>query len=178
MTRSLDFELRPARLDDAEALASLGRRTFVETFVEGFGIPYPAEDLAACLDGSWSVDGVGASLARASESWWVAERSSGLVAFARTGGCGLPHPDARPSHAELKGLYVEKAAQGLGIGRALFETALEWMQTHGDGPLWIGVWSGNFKAQRFYGHYGFVKAGEYEYPVGRWRDLEHILRRD
>jgi diamine N-acetyltransferase len=169
---------RRAVPDDAEALARLGRRTFVSTFVQGFGIPYPPEDLATFLDASWSPKAVAAELAEPDGPWWVSEVDGELVAFARCGGCGLPHPDARASHAELKGLYVDAAHQGRGIGRALFETALGWMEARGDGPLWLGVWSGNLKAQRFYGHYGFVKAGEYEYPVGSWRDLEHILRRD
>ena len=56
----------------------------------------------------------------------------------------------------------------------------EWlhlMEANTGGPLWIGVWSGNEKAQRLYAAYGFEKAGEYEYPVGAWRDHEFILRR-
>ena len=40
-----------------------------------------------------------------------------------------------------------------------------------------GVWSGNLKAQKLYQAHGFEKAGEYEYPVGAWRDHEFILRR-
>ena len=51
------------------------------------------------------------------------------------------------------------------------------MEAHTDGPLWIGVWSGNAKAQKLYGAYGFEKAGEYKYPVGSWYDDEFILRR-
>lgn len=168
--------LRRATLEDADALTRLGRQTFVETFVHGFGIPYPADDLATFLETSWSREAVARQLADP-EPWWVMDEEGSLVAYARTGACGLPHPDARSSHAELKSLYVEQRHHGRGLGRALFEVALAWMQAHGDGPLWIGVWSGNLKAQRFYGHYGFEKAGEYEYPVGRWRDLEHILRR-
>ena len=41
----------------------------------------------------------------------------------------------------------------------------------------IGVWSGNLKAQKLYAAYGFEKAGDYQYPVGRWLDDEFILRR-
>ena len=51
------------------------------------------------------------------------------------------------------------------------------MEAHTQGPLWIGVWSGNDKAQRLYAAYGFEKAGEYDYPIGAWRDHEFILRR-
>ena len=43
--------------------------------------------------------------------------------------------------------------------------------------LWIGVWSKNFGAQRFYERLGFAKVGEYEFPVGQTRDQEFILSR-
>lgn len=169
--------LRRATVDDAEALARLGRQTFVETFVEEFAIPYPEDDLITFLEGSFAVDAVRDRLADPDEPHWVVEEAGELVAFARCGGCKLPHPEASPTHAELTGLYVARAAQGRGLGRALLEVALAWMEGWSAGPLWIGVWSGNLKAQRLYAHYGFEKAGEYDYPVGRWRDREFILRR-
>ena len=87
------------------------------------------------------------------------------------------HPEGRPTHAELRRLYVARHAQGLGLGTKLLSTALAWMETHTDGPLWIGVWSGNIKALKLYAAYGFEKAGEYKFPVGRWLDDEFILRR-
>jgi GNAT superfamily N-acetyltransferase len=170
--------LRPARADDAAALSVLGRQTFIDTFVDGFGIPYPAHDLEAYLDASFGVAATEKKLAEPDCAWWVAERGDELLAFANVGPNGLPHPDATPANMELRRLYVGKSAQGLGLGTALLKLSLDWMETHTDGPLWIGVWSGNVKAQKLYQAYGFEKAGEYEYPVGAWRDHEFILRRD
>ena len=43
--------------------------------------------------------------------------------------------------------------------------------------LWVGVWEENFGAQRFYARAGFQHVGDYEFPVGRVRDHEFILRR-
>ena len=172
-----EIVIRPAVEADAAALARLGRETFVDTFVEGFAIPYPAEDLKAFLDHSFSPDTIREKLKEPGAAWWVATRGGELLAFANVGPNTLPHPDARPSHAELRRLYVAKAAQGLGLGTKLLAVALDWMETHGDGPLWIGVWSGNLKAQKLYAAHGFEKAGEYQYPVGAWRDDEFILRR-
>ena len=40
-----DTVIRPAVEADAEALGALGRQTFIDTFVDGFAIPYPADDL-------------------------------------------------------------------------------------------------------------------------------------
>ena len=176
-----DVTLRPARTEDAEALSVLGRQTFVDTFVDGFGIPYPPDDLDAYLEASFGIAATARKLAEPGGAWWVAERGGSgdgeLLAFANVGPNGLPHPDATPGNMELRRLYVGKAAQGLGLGTALLKLSLVWMEAHTDGPLWIGVWSGNVKAQKLYQAYGFEKAGEYEYPVGRWRDHEFILKR-
>lgn len=172
-----DAVIRPACLEDAHALATLGRQTFIDTFVTGFGIPYPADDLALFLDASFSPEATATKLKEPGAAWWVAERDGALLAFANAGPNTLPHPDGRASHAELRRLYVSKAAQGLGLGTRLLTLSLDWMQAHTDGPLWIGVWSGNLKAQKLYAAHGFDKAGEYQYPVGRWLDDEFILRR-
>lgn len=172
-----DVVIRTPTPADAAALGVLGRQTFIDTFVDGFGIPYPADDLAAFLDASFEPEAVVKKLAEPGAAWWVAERGNDLLAFANTGPNTLPHPDARPSHAELRRLYVSKDAQGLGLGTKLLALSLDWMEAHSDGPLWIGVWSGNLKAQKLYEAYGFEKAGEYQYPVGRWLDDEFILRR-
>ena len=174
MTETL---IRPARLEDAEPLGALGRQTFVDTFVTGFGIPYPEADLKGFLDASFDPEPTRKKLAEPRCAWWVAERDGELLAFANAGPNGLPHPEACPEHMELRRLYVSRAAQGLGLGTKLLNLSLDWMEANTQGPLWIGVWSGNEKAQRLYAAYGFEKAGEYEYPVGAWRDHEFILRR-
>ncbi|MES2860031.1 MAG: GNAT family N-acetyltransferase [Pseudomonadota bacterium] len=174
-----DTLIRPARPADAAALGALGRQTFIDTFVaeSGFAIPYPADDLAVFLDASFSPEATTTKLAEPDAAWWVAERDGALLAFANAGPNGLPHPEARATHMELRRLYVGRPAQGAGLGTQLLKLSLEWMDANTDGPLWIGVWSGNVKAQKLYAAHGFEKAGEYQYPVGRWRDDEFILRR-
>ncbi len=172
-----DAVIRPARPDDAEPLAALGRQTFIDTFVNGFAIPYPANDLSTFLDASFSPDTITQKLAEPGAAWWVAERDGDLLAFANAGPNGLPHPDAHPTDMELRRLYVARTAQGLGLGTRLLTLSLDWMQARGAGPLWIGVWSGNLKAQKLYAAHGFEMVGEYQYPVGAWLDDEFILRR-
>ena len=43
--------------------------------------------------------------------------------------------------------------------------------------IWLGVWSGNDKAQAFYAKRGFAKVGEYRFRVGETLDHEFIMRR-
>lgn len=169
--------LRPARPDDAAPLADLAYATFRETFLEGFAIPYPPGDLARFVAQTYDPPALAQKLADPQQATWVVEREGVMLAYANAGPCALPHPDARPEHAQLNRLYALSAAQGRGLGRRLMDVAMDWMETERPGPAWLGVWSGNLKAQRFYEAYGFRKVGDYQFPVGEWLDDEFIMRR-
>ena len=67
--------------------------------------------------------------------------------------------------------------QGGGIGGRLFAEVMAWMLADGPRDLWIGVWSENFGAQRFYGRHGFERVGAYGFQVGKTVDHEFILKR-
>ncbi len=54
---------------------------------------------------------------------------------------------------------------------------MAWLTRDGPRDIWIGVWSENYGAQRFYERHGFSKVGEYGFEVGRTVDREFILRR-
>lgn len=170
--------IRSATAADAPALSQLAWRTFIDTFVDGFGIAYPQADLDVFRQQKFSLAAIESALVEPGAAWWVAEAPDGaLMAFANAGPNGLPHPDAKPTDMELRRLYVDVSAQGLGLGKRLLDTALDWMEAQGKGPLWLGVWSENHKAQSLYRAYGFEKVGDYQFPVGTWRDDEHIYRR-
>ena len=181
---STTLAVREAVLADAPALAALKLATFRETFLEGFGVPYPPHDLAIFEAESYSVAKVLGELADPSHRTWVVEAADGhqLVAYAHVGPCKLPHPDVRPGELELYQIYLRRAVQGSGLGKALMARAMDFLENSGPEPgqarIWLGVWSGNLSAQGFYRKLGFTVVGEYQFPVGEWRDDELILRRD
>ena len=170
----IQMHLRRAGPADAETLARLGRETFVETF----GHLYPAEDLAAYLAGAYDLQATREGLDDPSQASWLVETPAGqAVGYATAGPCGLPHPEVREGALELKRIYLARPAQGGGVGGSLFDAVMDWMTEQSPPDLWIGVWSENLGAQRFYARRGFQKVGEYGFPVGRTVDREFILRR-
>lgn len=164
--------IRRAGLEDADVLAALGRDTFCETFAH----LYPPEDLEAFLQQAYTPEAFRIFLERPDQAMWVAEEDGDAAGYAHAGTCALPHPEVTPACMELKRLYVRKSRQAGGLGGRLIGAALDWMSAPGR-MLWIGVWSENYGAQRLYARHGFTKVGEYEFPVGKIRDREFILRR-
>lgn len=165
--------IRRAGSGDAETLASLGARTFRETF----GHLYPREDLEAYLAEAYALERTRADLADPAKASWIVEAGGEAVGYALAGPCSLPHDDVTPGCGELKRIYFLKAAQGGGLGARLFAEVMDWLQAHGPRDVWIGVWSENHGAQKFYARHGFEKVGGYGFPVGRVVDAEFILRR-
>lgn len=165
--------IRRAGPGDAPALADIGARTFDLTF----GHLYPPEDLAAFLAESHSRSAYATLLADPRYALWLLEDAGRAVGYAVAGPCGLPHPDVAPRDGELKRLYLLPEIQNGGWGARLLDEALAWLERDGPRTLWISVWSENLGAQRFYARYGFARAGEYEFPVGRVRDIEYMYRR-
>lgn len=165
--------IRRAGPADAEALSALGARTFTETF----GHLYAPEDLAAFLAEAYGLERTRADLADPRRASWIVELDGDPIGYALAGPCGLPHDDVSASCGELKRIYFLKAFQGGGMGGKLFAEVMAWLAGEGFGDLWIGVWSENYGAQRFYERHGFTKVGEYGFKVGATVDREFILRR-
>jgi ribosomal protein S18 acetylase RimI-like enzyme len=165
--------IRRAGAADAETLAALGAGTFAETFAH----LYDPDDLRAFLAEAYGLQRTQADLADPRKASWLVEANGEAIGYALAGPCGLPHAAVTPACGELKRIYFLKDRQGGGLGKRLFGEVMAWLQADGPRDVWIGVWSENHGAQRFYGLHGFQKVGEYGFEVGRTVDREFILRR-
>jgi ribosomal protein S18 acetylase RimI-like enzyme len=166
------YAVRRATAADAVELARLAASTFTETF----GHLYPPDDLASFIQSYTPAACLEVLADRRLAYWLLGAEGQPAAGFALAGYCKLPVANLEPTAGELRQLYVRAPHQAKGLGTRLFETALAWLEQH-YAPLYIGVWANNLGAQRFYGRYGFVKVGEYGFPVGRTVDREFILRR-
>jgi GNAT superfamily N-acetyltransferase len=165
--------IRRATPSDAETLANVGKATFAETF----GHLYPPEDLAAFLTEVYAAARLRLELNDPAKAAWLVEADGQAVGHAQAGPCALPHPEVTADCGELKRLYLLKPWQNGGLGGRLFDEATAWLQRDGPRTVWIGVWSENRGAQRFYRRRGFERVGEYGFQVGATIDREYILRR-
>ncbi|MGH8264170.1 MAG: GNAT family N-acetyltransferase [Steroidobacterales bacterium] len=165
--------VRRATLADAALLSDLGNSTFREAFSH----LYRPDDLDVFLAKAHSPQLYERLLKDKDVGIWLTGPPHGKpIAYIVAGLCQLPVPDLEPRAGEIRRLYVRSSVQAGGIGTKLLRVALEWLATDKFTPLYVGVWSANYGAQRLYQRYGFEKIGEYEFMVGKQRDHEFIFR--
>lgn len=164
--------IRPARSEDAERLAHLGRETFVDTF----GHLYRPDDLAAFLAQTYAPDVQARELACANTCILLAEHGAEAVGYIKLGPCKLPVDDLPADAMEVQRLYIRHIFQKSGLGARLMQEGLNAIGVNV--PLYLGVWENNHGAQRFYGRFGFRPVGNYWFYVGSHADREVIMKRE
>ena len=163
--------LRPARPEDARALAALAR----DSFVAAFGHLYREEDLSAFLAEHKTAERYRRNLADSGTLIQVAEDNAALAGY-----CQLRRPSGFRSKSdashpiELQQLYLAPAMTGRGTGAALMEWALATARALGCDAVQLSVFSENYRAQRFYARFGFAKIADVDFWVGEQRDHEFL----
>ena len=169
--------IRSCEKEEASLLVDFAKKAFTDTF----GYLYSESDLAGYLAETYTVERVCEWIDGVNDSRLMvaitAERPTNIYGYCLSGRCELPHEDATPRNGEIKKMYVGKDYLGTGVAQALFALSLKLVkEVFPDGPVYCGVWSENFRAQRFYARCGFAVCGEYLYEVGESRDREFIMR--
>jgi diamine N-acetyltransferase len=165
---------RAPEVQEAEALAEIGRSTFVGTF----GSLYSRANLDRYLDEAYGVDAVRAELANPKRLFRVAVVDGTFVAFCKLGlDVTLPWaPPAGRRAMEFKQLYVREQHIGTGVAQALMQWALDEARTRSFHDMILSVFSENHRAQRFYQRYGFKQVGRFDFMVGDHKDDEYLYR--
>jgi ribosomal protein S18 acetylase RimI-like enzyme len=164
--------LRLANHHDIDALAELGRRSFVVKF----GHLYSAANLEAFLADSHSADKVARELADPAMTVAVIESDGAIAAFCKVVRAStLPRHSAATAPFELKQLYTDPDLTGRGLGARLMDWALGQAHAAGADELQLSVYADNPQAQRFYARYGLVKIADITFRVGDHVDPEILM---
>ena len=147
------MRIRPATVDDAEAIAGVQSRTWFVAY-DGIVDRRVMEERAADRPQRWR-----GHLADGTPTW-VAESGATVLGIMSAG--PSRDPDAPEGTGELWMLYVDPEAQGRGVGRALLGEAVGVWRQRGFAQATLWVFEANAKARGFYERQGW----ELDVPAG------------
>lgn len=168
----MELILRAATEADIPAISRLA----TDSFIAKFGHLYSAENLNAFLAESLSEPAIAAELANPARLYRLAEADGRLVGYCKIGlTCGFPEYARGANVMELKQLYTDPNATGMGIGGKLMDWAMGEFAARKADEVQISVYAYNDGAHRFYRRYGFDKVADITFRVGDHIDPEFLF---
>ena len=149
-THKLHHTIRPAVLDDTEAVA----RIYIDSWNAGYGELMSQADRTVTPDltAHWSHD-----LAQPlPHRWWVAEHRGSIVGFA---GIGPSRDPVDPEIGELDSIAVDPPYWRKGIGKALISLALQHLVSDGYREAILWTVEGYERGIAFYEAMGWKRDG-------------------
>ncbi|MFY7960245.1 MAG: GNAT family N-acetyltransferase [Elsteraceae bacterium] len=166
----MNWTIRTATADDAEALALVGAATFLETFAP---VHTGAEIVDHCRE-EHSAEAYCRLIGPTSDAWLVETAATAApVGYALLTAAELPC--AAPEDLELKRIYVLSRLHGGGAGAALMRLAVARARERRAARLLLSVYSENDRALAFYRKQGFAKVGDHRFCVGATGYLDFVL---
>ncbi|ABF40149.1 GCN5-related N-acetyltransferase [Candidatus Koribacter versatilis Ellin345] len=164
------FFTRRASTSDAEALSEFARAVFPLG-----GRPGAAQaDLDAYFEEKLTPDRFREAIADTNVVLFIAEFEQKIAGYGELWH-DSPHPQLTEPHpSEVRKLYVGPNFHGSGVAHALM---LE-MLAYAAHPVWLGVFSENPRAIRFYERFGFKIIGTQQFLVGNDPQEDFLMRRD
>lgn len=169
------FTIRRSTRDDAETIASLGARLFVQAY----GPTHPEPERSRYLARAYSVDIIAEAIEGGGSSVFVVEDSQGAaIAYAHMSATAEIPPGVNGHRAfEIVRFYVDNVHQGRGIGAMLMNHCCDVARRAGADVIWLQTWSQASWAIGFYLRIGFKIVGKKPFYFGDRVDEDHVMAR-
>ncbi len=151
------------------SLQSISRETFLETF----SAQNSAEDMRLYLENDLSIDKLQSELNDVESEFYFAILNNKITAYLKI----KFRTNQEKFSIEIERIYVLQAFQGMKIGQALLDKAIQIAQQKKIEIIWLGVWEKNLKAINFYRKNGFSPYGEHFFKLGNDLQTDILMSR-
>ncbi|MCK1192323.1 GNAT family N-acetyltransferase [Streptococcus uberis] len=149
----------------------------IQTFTETFGGHNTDEQLQEFFEQDYTLEVLGKELKSTENEVYFLRRDGEVVGYLKVNWGEDQTEQELEDSFEIQRIYILNAFQGHGLGKFLFEFALERAYASGKSWAWLGVWENNLKAQALYRKYGFEKFSEHSFAVGDLVDTDWLMKK-
>lgn len=153
-------------------------RLWKTTFEEAYNAVHSEENIRAYCESNYTVGAAEAILSDPKAICKVAFRDHTALGFYLVKHHACPVPLGSDS-SELKQIYILANEYGSGVGKSLFDDAIQCVQKAGGSWIWLSVSDLNQRARSFYRKLGFKPLGKGPvFKVGSDRLTSTIMGRE
>lgn len=162
------------QVSELKALRLLAMTTYKETF----GHDNSPEQLEEYFETAYSLSTLEKELTSPESDYYFIRVGEDIAGYLKVNWGSAQTEKELDNAFEVQRFYILESFQGQGLGKQLFEFALDLAVKGRYDWIWLGVWEHNYKAQNFYSKYGFEKFSEHAFPVSEDKvDVDWLLRK-
>lgn len=167
------LQIKKATIKDLNALQSIGRQTFSETFAA----VNSQENMIKYLRESFADEKLTTELNNPNSHFYLAEIDNKVIGYLKLN-TGDAQTEKQASNAlEIERIYVAKEFHGQKVAQALYAQALETAEKLNATYIWLGVWENNLRAVSFYTKNGFVQFDTHIFHLGDDKQTDLLMKK-
>ncbi|MBX9975973.1 GNAT family N-acetyltransferase [Cytobacillus firmus] len=167
----MTINMKKCTLEDLSRLQEISYETFNETFKE----QNSPENMEAYLEKAFNLKQLETELSQSSSQFYFVEFNGETAGYLKVNTDESQTEEMGDEALEIERIYIRSPFQKQGLGKYLFNKALEAAMEHNKKKIWLGVWEKNEKAIAFYKKMGFVQTGAHSFYMGDEEQTDFIM---
>ncbi|MBJ3881108.1 GNAT family N-acetyltransferase, partial [Salmonella enterica subsp. enterica serovar Typhimurium] len=145
--------------EDLHKLQEIGYETFNETFKH----QNSPENMKAYLDKAFNLKQLEKELSNSSSQFFFVYFNNEIAGYLKVNTDEAQSEKMGDESLEIERIYIKNNFQKHGLGKYLFNKAVEIAKELNKKKIWLGVWEKNENAIAFYKKMGFVQTGAHSF---------------
>ncbi|MFD1953457.1 GNAT family N-acetyltransferase [Paenibacillus thailandensis] len=157
--------------EDLQILQTISIETFSDTFKD----QNSPENMKAYLDKAFNAKQLEKELSNISSEFYFIFVNEEIAGYLKVNMNDAQSEKMGDESLEIERIYIRNKFQGKGLGKNLFDKAMEIAIKQNKRMIWLGVWEKNAKAIAFYKKLGFVQKGAHSFYMGDEEQTDFIM---
>lgn len=170
----MNINLTKCTLEDSQKLQEIGYETFKETFED----QNSSENMKAYLEEAFNINQVENELSNPSSHFFFVSFNDEVAGYLKVNTGNAQTEEMDDDALEIERIYIINKFQKLGLGKYLFNKAMDIAIEQNKKKIWLGVWEKNENAISFYKRWGFTQTGAHSFYMGDEEQTDLIMTKN
>ncbi|MED3728789.1 GNAT family N-acetyltransferase [Priestia filamentosa] len=165
------INIKKCTLEDLRKLQEISYETFNETFKH----QNSPENMEAYLEKAFNLEQVEKELSNTSSHFFFVYVDNEIAGYLKVNTDDAQSEEMGDESLEIERIYIKNNFQKHGLGKYLFNKAIDMAMEHNKKKIWLGVWEKNENALIFYKKMGFIQTGAHSFYMGDEEQVDFIM---
>ncbi|ATH94337.1 GNAT family acetyltransferase [Bacillus glycinifermentans] len=167
----MTINIKKCTLEDLRKLQEISYETFNETFKH----QNSPENMNAYLERAFNLSQLESELSNRSSQFFFVYFHNEVAGYLKVNINDAQSEEMGDESLEIERIYIKNNFQKHGLGKYLFNKAVEIAKERNKKKVWLGVWEKNENAIAFYKKMGFVQTGAHSFYMGDEEQTDFIM---